>query len=122
RSAHCVESEIVKRTLRGRQFDLSVELHEDIDSPGFYMYEIKSQPPFLGGKIVEAVERVGPVNRVAVIEGMRSVDGVIRRPNATSQMMRRKRWPLAFYLYSYHTPHKLTLETPGPKPLELRVK
>jgi hypothetical protein len=117
----CAEAHIVMRVLRGRRFDLGVELHEDIDSPGFYMYEIKSEPPYLGEKIVSAVLKHGPVNRSRIIEGAKSKGGVIRPPNFTSKLLRRKKWPLAFFLYSYHTPHKLTFETPGPCPFDVRV-
>lgn len=121
RLGSCPEAQLVMRAVRGRRFDLAVELHEDSDSPGFYIYEIRAAPPFLGETIVRAVSQHGPVNRAPVIEGMKSKDGVIRPSNFTSRMLRRKKWPLAFFLYSYHTPHKLTLETPGPLAFELRV-
>ena len=32
------EVALVRRALRGRKFHLSVELHEDVDSQGFYLY------------------------------------------------------------------------------------
>jgi predicted deacylase len=117
----CVECEIVKRALHDRCFTRAVELHEDIDSPGFYLYEIKSHPPYFGEEVVAAVEAVGPINRARIIEEMPSRGGVIRRPRTMVRLMRRRLWPLAFRLYTYHARHALTLETPGPKDFELRV-
>ncbi len=121
RLGSCPEAQLVMRAVRGRRFDLAVELHEDVDSPGFYIYELKAEPPFFGEVIVRVVSKHGPVNRARVIEGMKSKIGVIRPSNFTSRMLRRKKWPLAFFLYTYHTPHKLTFETPGPRPFEVRV-
>jgi murein peptide amidase A len=63
------EAELIKRLLQGKTFLLSIEFHEDIDASGYYLYELQREPPFIGEKIVCAVEKVIPVNPDRVIDG-----------------------------------------------------
>ena len=37
-----------------------MDFHEDCDAPGYYICEIKAQPPFAGEQLIEAVESVLP--------------------------------------------------------------
>ncbi len=104
---------------RQRRFDLTLQLHEDWESNGFYVYELNPDNlPGLAGKIVEAVARVCPVDRSELIEGRPAQNGIIR-PVTDPRL--RPDWPEAFYLMTHKTPLSYTLEAPSDFPLEARV-
>ena len=55
---------------RQPRFDVTICLHEDWESHGFYVYELNpDQRPSLAGKMVEAVARVCPIDLSPMIEG-----------------------------------------------------
>lgn len=119
----CPEAEIVKRVLSGRDFLLAMDFHEDSDASGYYVCETKFEPLFAGERIVEAVRRVLPISRSAVLDGRRAVaPGVVRRVPNPSTFERRRQWPLAFHLMSCCTRHFLCSETPSRFPLAQRVR
>lgn len=118
------EVEIISQRLEGQCFDLVFEMHEDVDSHGFYLYEIvdDSRAP-VGEAIVRAVEAAGfPVNRDECIEGLRASGGVIRR-SINLKRFRKTRLPQAIYTYRTCGGHVLTVEPPASVlPLEDRVR
>lgn len=111
------EVRLIKKALDGRRFDLSIEFHEDIDTPGFYLYEIAEKPErAVAAKIVSKVARKYPINLQEEIEGAPAKGGIIS-PTVASDFFRRriergKQWPQALYLYKQGTPHLITSETP----------
>lgn len=116
------EAALIAQALQGKCFDLLFEMHEDIDSPGFYMYEIAEDPAtFLGEKIIEAVEAAGcPINRDECVEGLPANGGLIRPKTIR---YRKTRLPLAIYAWRTCGGHVLTLEPPASKlSLEERVR
>lgn len=116
------EVELIARGLRGRQFDLVYEMHEDYDSPGFYLYEFGDDPAaYLGDSIIHEVSTFGyPLNRSHIIERRRARNGLIRLNLAT---YRKTRLPKSFYAHRECGGHVLTLETPSTfLPLEDRVR
>jgi murein peptide amidase A len=100
-------------------FDLSLCLHEDWESHGFYVYELNpDQRPTLAEAIVEHARGCCPIDPSAVIEGRPAQGGIIRPaldPRARPQ------WPEAFYLISHKTRLSYTLEAPSDFPLACRV-
>jgi len=117
------EVKIIKNALQGRCFDLVIELHEDIDSPGFYLYELAEQPELrVGESIVEVVASAGyPINDNSIIEGLGAEGGIIR-PAETRELPRTS-LPKAVYTYLTCGGHVITLEPPASVlPLEDRVK
>ena len=54
--------DLLKAALDGPRFDLALDLHEDYDGEGFYLYESQDQPARFGPSIIEAVKRIGPVD------------------------------------------------------------
>ena len=106
------EVEIIQRALQGRCFDLVFEMHEDVDSPGLYLYELACDAnDHVGEKIVAAAEAMGcPINRNGCIEGLSASDGIIRRRNLR---FRKTRVPLAIYAYRTCGGHVITLEPPA---------
>ena len=104
---------------RQPQFDLTLCLHEDWESHGFYVYELNPdhRPP-LAGKIVEAVACVCPIDLSSVIEGREAKGGII---NPNLDPATREQWPEAFWLIQNKTRQSCTLEAPSDFPLGTRV-
>lgn len=115
---------LIMRALEGRCFRLVFEMHEDVDSPGFYLYEIAEDPSQHAGEaIVEAVAEAGyPVNHCEEIEGMPADRGIIRR-KLNLKRFRKTRLPQAIHAYRTCGGHVITLEPPASVlPLEDRVR
>jgi hypothetical protein len=102
-----------------RPFNLSLCLHEDWESHGFYVYELNpDHQPSLAEPLVAAVEKVCPIDRSEMIEG-REANGGIIRPNLDPRT--RPQWPEAFWLITNRTRLSYTLEAPSDFPLATRV-
>ncbi len=109
----------VKWLERQPDFALTLCLHEDWESHGFYVYELNpDQRPSLARPIVDAVARVCPIELSPVIEG-RAASGGIINPNLDPNS--RPEWPEAFWLLQNRTRQSYTLEAPSDFPLETRV-
>ena len=100
-------------------FDLTLCLHEDWESNGFYLYEINlSNSPSLAKEILERVALVCPIDMAEVIEERPAQGGVIHpSPDPKS----RPEWPEAFWLLTHKTRHSYTLEAPSDFALPTRV-
>jgi len=104
---------------RQPQFNLCLMLHEDWESQGFYLYEQNPDArPSFAEKMIQAVERVCPIDLSESIEG-RPARGGILRPTVKPQD--RPDWPEAFYMITQKTRQSYTLEAPSDFPLETRV-
>jgi protein MpaA len=118
----CPEAELIKRLVAGRRFLFSMEFHEDVDASGYYLYELRRQPPFIGEKVLAAVAALVPPSREPVIDGHEATAaGLIRRDASHQALRRRRRWPMAYYLFMHCTDHVLGSETPVHPPLPLRA-
>jgi murein peptide amidase A len=101
-------------------FDLSLCLHEDWETTGFYLYELNTgNTPTLADAIIEAARTQGPIESATWIDGRESCAPGIIRPDADPLL--RDRWPEAIYLRQHHGHLGYTLETPSTAPLEIRV-
>jgi hypothetical protein len=104
---------------RQPRFDLALCLHEDWESSGFYVYELNpDNQPSIAPTIIEAAERVCPVERSDIIEGWPANGGIIR-PGANPEA--RPDWPEAFYLVMNKTRMSYTLESPSDYPPPVRT-
>jgi len=102
------------------RFALSILLHEDWETRGFYMYELNgTDNPLLGPAVLAAVEPICGVDRSPVIEGMPARDGLITRP--VSDFADRPLWPEALWLVIKRTDRNTTLEAPSAQALDKRV-
>ena len=109
--------------MRGRRYLCSIEFHEDVGASGYYLYEGRHAPPFIGEKIVSAVSKVIEINRDAMIDGNTATRrGLIRRDPSPAVMRQRRRWPMAYHLLLHCTDHVLGSETPVHEPLERRAR
>ncbi len=106
-------------------FDLSLCLHEDWETPGFYAYSILPLKHMkILDDIVQAVSKVSSLNLATEIEGLPASDGFIKHTNEEFQNIINKRddWPEAFFLINRQkTPHfHFTFETPSEQSIDER--
>ena len=123
------EIRIMMNFLKNREYDLSVEFHEDIDTKGFYLYEhqpvhlVGTGPNEWGQEITALLRRQGfPINESHIIEGMPAINGVISPKRKRRSFFRQHGWPQAFYMHKHGTSRTLTLETPPCLSIEDRTK
>ncbi len=119
-STSSTEVEIAQKVLTS-PFDLTLELHEDCDSDGYYLFQkenLLSEPP-LGRKILNAVEPIMPINRSSEIEEIPADNGLINRLKEPDEM---PWWPMALYSYFIGCKRCFTLETTPKLPMDVRVK
>lgn len=104
---------------RQPEFDLYLCLHEDWESHGFYLYEQNpDDKPSFAEKIIQAVEKVCPIDFSEIIEGREARGGIVR---PKIQPHERPDWPEAFYLITKKTRQGYTLEAPSDFPLSTRI-
>ncbi len=114
-----LEVQAVKEWVRDRRFEFVCDFHEDWESPGFYLYEMRRDAPVVSERIIAAVEQVCPLNLSDEIEGMKAVRGIVQADNERAERLRGKGIPIE--LYNGYTDHLLTLESPTERPLTTRV-
>jgi murein peptide amidase A len=101
-------------------FDLTLILHEDWESNGFYVYELNpGERRSLAEEIVEAVRAVCPIETAELVDNWECRAGIIR-PQVNP--IERPQWAEAVWLSVNKTAQGYTLETPSDFPLEARVR
>jgi hypothetical protein len=118
-----VENETIKHKIfleSCGQFNLTLCLHEDWESTGFYLYELapKDQWP-LGPKITKAVSLTDPIESAQTIDGFTAENGIISPKGNPEE---RELWPEAIYLISQHTTRSCTFESPSSLSLDKRIR
>src|SRR5271154_7510076 len=104
---------------RQPKFDLYLCLHEDWESHGFYLYEQNPDSKIsLAEKMIEAVQKVCPIDPSEIIEDRPAQNGIVR-PNILPQ--ERPLWPEALWLITQKSRQGYTLEAPSDFPLQTRV-
>lgn len=105
---------------RQPNFDLTLCVHEDWESAGYYLYELNPlQRPTLAHAMIAAVAEVCPIETATVIDGREIAEPGIIRP--LSDPLLRENWPEAIYLRAQHTALSYTTETPSALPLDQRI-
>ena len=101
-------------------FEISIELHEDNESNGYYLYQkgVKNKHEGIGLKILNSLKEIIPINLDKEIDGSKADRGVIGKELDFSAM---KWWPMALYSYFRGTQMCLTLEAPSSFELKARV-
>jgi len=112
---------VLAQMLYDLPFDLTLELHEDVDSSGYYLFHASAgdSPPLLVEGILNRVKTVMPINMDAEIDEIPATGGVIERKGIDKKM---DWWPMAFYSLSKGTQTCLTLETGTQFPMRTRVE
>ena len=109
------------KTVLDQPYDLDLELHEDVDSPGYYLYQKDQSTELssLGRAILDQVESIHPLNLAEEIEEMPADRGLLGRLSEPDEM---EWWPMALYAYTRGCSHVFTLETSPALPMDVRVK
>ncbi len=108
------------QSLFDQPFDLDIELHEDIDSPGYYLFQKEKDPISpLGRKILDEVSKIMPLNLEKEIEELPAENGLLARLSDPDEM---DWWPMAIYAFWKGCKKAFTLETATKLPMELRVQ
>ena len=108
------------QSIINKGFEISIELHEDYDSSGYYLYQkgIENKHEGIGLNILNSLKGVIPVNLDEEIDGSKAERGVIGKELNISAM---DWWPMALYSFSKNTQMCLTLESPSCFELKKRV-
>lgn len=113
------EVQVMRQFAAGRRFEFALDFHEDWESPGYYLYELRRGAPGIGLEVTRRVSRVCPVNHSTVIDDMPAASGLIA-PDFEQEVQRRQSGiPLALFLD--HTDHLLTSESPTMLEMGARV-
>lgn len=101
------------------RLDLSLLLHEDWESRGFYLYELNfGARPSLAARLLRAAAGHLPIETGAEIDGHPAEGGIIRPPSLPEVPGGD---PEAIHLYKRFGGVNYTLETPSARPLAQRV-
>lgn len=105
---------------RQPNFDLSLCVHEDWESTGYYLYELNPlQRASLAPAMLAAVAAVCPLETATTIDGRAIAEPAIIRP--VDDPLKRELWPESIYLRAHHTRLSYTLESPSALPLAQRI-
>jgi protein MpaA len=116
---HPLLSRIMER-IEGQSFLLSINLHEDYDANGIYLYEpeVPCINDSLAQSILGAGESILPIDSRSFIDGRRATKGIIR-PSAKE--VKEGGLPEALYLITKHGQRNFTIETPSEESIEKRI-
>jgi protein MpaA len=117
-SSHPPQEVLFVQSVLQERFDLSLELHVDEDSTGYYLYETVQPGADIGHRVLERIRTSMPVNLDATIDGKSADGGVITRCGEPGT---RTSWPMAVYGFAQGIPCSLTLEA-GQSPLRMQVQ
>ena len=106
-SSHPPQEVLYVQSVLQQRFDLSLELHADVDSTGYYLYETVQPGADIGHRVLERIHTIMPVNLDAMIDGKSADGGVIARPREPGN---HTWWPMAVYGFARGIPCSLTLE------------
>jgi hypothetical protein len=115
-----VEVAFVK-TILEKSYELTIELHEDFVSPGYYLYQSGTHPEddHIGHEILLNVKNIMPINLNDEIDGRSAQVGIIIPEDDYRSM---DWWPMALYTLSKGSNRCLTLETATSFSMDIRVE
>jgi hypothetical protein len=103
------------------RFALALQLHEDFDAQGIYIYEVQRARPFWGEGLLDSVRPLIPVEGRRMVDGRRARAGLIRR-RMDLKHFGEIGYPEAIHLHLHHSERTFTIETPSEFALEQRVR
>lgn len=116
---------VLDREAGEKWYELSLDLHEDSDFYGAYIYGRLNDGPSFAPAMRDAMAKVGPVTARSETpptwEGLVRFDAGEPPGDPRAEMMTWEMWPIAMWLYVLHSTRQFTVETPGHQPLGLRA-
>jgi len=117
---HVPHLQALKAYLKPLRFRLALNLHEDYDGHGLYIYELERHTPFWGEALIEIARPLIPIETRTLIDNRRvSKPGLLRRKIHIEKFTA---IPEAIYLHHHHAERTFTFETPSEFALEQRVR
>ncbi len=108
-----------------QQFRLALNLHEDYDAQGIYVYELVPRGVKISDQVFDQIESIIPRESRTKIEDQRIKAGIVRRTGDMRKVVKKQLgggYPEAIYLYLNHTRIAMTFETPSEFAFHERVK
>ena len=109
--------------LTDRRFDVALNLHEDYDALGIYLYEVARESP-RGEEILAVCEAIIPREMAETVDGSAFENGLLSHGDDVSDVIENDLeggWPEALYLYVHHATNSYTFETPSEFGVETRI-
>lgn len=110
-------------SISGRRFDLAVNLHEDYDANGIYLYEL-TRDDSVGDGLLSACEGILPRETSPLIDGSEFERGLLVRTGDIEQVVAEQLgggYPEAILLFLGYAESSFTFETPSERDLSLRI-
>ncbi len=120
---HTQETRLLRDFLRGKRYDLALDLHEDSSANGFYVYQYAEDTPRPARDLITQERAAGhSIAQEARMVILTARDGVIRAPMWTLYFVRAIRtMSIGNVLRLDYSDRAYTLETPSSFPMETRV-
>lgn len=114
-----------RKLLGKQQFRMTLNLHEDYDAQGIYVYELAPPDVDVSDQVFTRIESIIPRESRKEIEGRQVRAGMVHRSEDLRRVVEEELdggYPEAIYLYLNHTQLALTFETPSEFAFHERVQ
>ena len=114
-----------KKFIGDQQFRLALNLHEDYDAQGIYVYELAPRGRKISETVFERIDAIIPRESRSHVEGQKIKKGIMRHSGSMKRLVEEELdggWPEAIYLYEYHAKVAITFETPSEYAFHERVR
>ena len=111
----------MKRLVAGMRFALALQLHEDYDAQGFYIYEVQRTRPYWGEALLAAAAPHIAIEPRTRIDGRLAREGLVRR-RVDHRRFARMGFPEAIWLHMEHAERTFTIESPSEFAIGQRVR
>jgi hypothetical protein len=117
------EAGIMKKFLKGRQYDLMLDLHEDPAASGFYMYQYGIDDITVADGLIDTIKKMGyPIEENVSMVILKTKNGIIDAPVWGLWYMRLTgQLTLSNYYRLNNSQQVYTIETPTALPMKDRL-
>jgi hypothetical protein len=112
-----------QESMEGRRFDLALNLHEDYDTGGIYLYELTRRES-IGHELLSSCEGILPREMAPQIDGSEFDRGLLVRKGDIERVVEEQLgggYPEAILLFLRYADSSFTFETPSERDLSLRI-
>ncbi len=110
--------------MKGRQFDLALNLHEDYDAGGIYLYEL-ARGNSMGNQLLAGCEKIIPRETASNVDGSDFMNGLLTRSSDLERVVEEELgggYPEAILLFLRYSENSYTFETPSEFDLIRRIE
>jgi hypothetical protein len=111
----------LRQEIANERYTLSVNLHEDYDGQGIYLYEVQREEPGWGRPMLTAASRFISIDPRTRIDISIANNGLIRRRFDKLRHIKLGGLPEAVFLHREYAQRAITFETPSEFALEKRI-